>query len=87
MESCRVDSIGVPILPRRHTEPPASCVLFTSFLQTTEYSAARWYSRLFKFSLCLMMFDLLLNVIWLPIAASKTYGLRTAHEAFWNTCM
>ena len=34
-----------------------------------------------------MMLDFFLNIIWLPIGASKTYGLRTAQEAFWDTCM
>ena len=33
------------------------------------------------------MLDFFLNVIWLPIGASKTYGIRTAQEAFWDTCM
>lgn len=33
------------------------------------------------------MLDFFLNVIWLPIGASRTYGIRTAQEAFWDTCM
>lgn len=80
-------SLGVLLGLRRRAEPSTPCVPFTLFLPTTEYSVAKWYSRVFKFSLCLMMLDFFLNVIWLPIGASKTYGLRTAHEAFWDTCM
>ena len=87
VESRRVGSFGVFLAFRRRTEPSASCVPFTSFLPTTEPSAAKWYSRVFKFSLGLMMLDFFLNVVWLPIGASKTYGLRTTQEAFWDTCM
>ncbi|CCA75707.1 hypothetical protein PIIN_09697 [Serendipita indica DSM 11827] len=45
----------------------------------------RWYSRVFKFSLALMMLDFFLCIIWLPIGASKTYGLRSTHDAFMTT--
>jgi len=87
VESCRLGGLGVLLALRRRTEPSALCVPFTSFLPTAEYPAAKWYSKVFKFSLGLMMLDFFLNVIWLPIGASKTYGLRTAQEAFWDTCM
>ena len=84
-------SFGVLFVLRCRFEPPASCVPFTAFLPLplpiAEYSVAKWYSKIFKFSLGLMMLDFFLNVIWLPIGASKTYGLRTAHEAFWDTCI
>jgi hypothetical protein len=82
-----VGSFGMPFLLRRRIEPSAPYVGFSSFLPTAEYSAAKWYSKVFKFSLGLMMLDFVLNVIWLPIGASKTYGFRTAHEAFWDTCV
>lgn len=87
VESCRVGSLRIFLVRRHCPKPSASCVPFTSFLPTTEDSAATWYSRLFKFSLGLMMLDFFLNVIWLPIGASKTYGLRTTQEAFWDTCV
>ncbi|KAF8325467.1 amino acid/polyamine transporter I [Cantharellus anzutake] len=45
----------------------------------------RWYSRVFKFSLGLMAVDFLLNMIWLPIGVVKTYGFRSAHDAFLTT--
>lgn len=49
-------------------------------------SSARWYSNIFKFTIGLMGVDFLLNMIWLPIGVSQTYGFRTAHEAFLTTC-
>lgn len=85
MESRRVGSLGVLLDRRGCAEPSASCVPFTPFLPTTDYPVAKWYSRVFKFSLGLMMLDFFLNIIWFPIGASKTYGLRTAQQAFWDT--
>lgn len=72
-------AVALNHLPRAYLSLPS--------FSTTEYSVAKWYSRIFKFSLGLMMLDFFLNIIWLPIGASKTYGLRTAQEAFWDTCM
>ena len=86
VESCRMGSLRVFLVLCYCPEPSAPYVPLTSFLPTTEDSAAKWYSRLFKFSLGLMMLDFFLNVIWLPIGASKTYGIRTTQEAFWDTC-
>ncbi|KAJ8085846.1 hypothetical protein PM082_004665 [Marasmius tenuissimus] len=45
----------------------------------------RLYSFIFKFSMGLMLVDFLLCVIWLPIGASRTYGLRSASEVFTMT--
>lgn len=33
----------------------------------------------------MVLLDFLLNLIWLPIGVSDTYGFRTAHEAFMTT--
>lgn len=33
-----------------------------------------------------MAFDFLLNMIWLPIGVVRTYGFRSAHDAFLTTC-
>ncbi|KAH8829950.1 gamma-aminobutyric acid transporter [Flagelloscypha sp. PMI_526] len=46
------------------------------------YLPPRLYAAIFRFSMALMLVDFLLCIIWFPIGASKTYGLRTAHEAF-----
>ena len=45
----------------------------------------KYYSGVFKFSLGLMMVDFLLCVIWFPIAAHNSYGLRSASEVFTQT--
>ncbi|KAF9518418.1 hypothetical protein BS47DRAFT_1371047 [Hydnum rufescens UP504] len=45
----------------------------------------RWYSNVFKFTLGVMAVDFLLNMIWLPIGVSKSYGFRSAHDAFLTT--
>jgi translation initiation factor 5B len=50
------------------------------------YLPPRWYSGIFRFALGLMLLDFLLCVIWFPIAAHNSYGLRTAKEVFTTTC-
>lgn len=45
----------------------------------------RLYSTIFKISMCLMIIDMLLCMIWLPIGVSKTYGFRSAKEVFTQT--
>ncbi|KAF8306255.1 amino acid transporter [Clavulina sp. PMI_390] len=45
----------------------------------------RWYSSIFKLTLGVMAVDFLLNMIWLPIGVSRTYGFRSPHEAFLTT--
>ncbi|KAG8721258.1 hypothetical protein FRC08_014619 [Ceratobasidium sp. 394] len=49
------------------------------------YLPPRVYSKVFKFSMGLMILDFLLCIIWLPIGVSKTYGFRSAHDAFLTT--
>lgn len=44
------------------------------------------YSKLFRLALFLIMLDFLLCLIWFPVGVSKTYGFRTAKEAFLTTC-
>ncbi|KAI5116859.1 hypothetical protein M0805_009169 [Coniferiporia weirii] len=46
------------------------------------YLPPRMYSMVFKFSILIMMIDFLLCLIWLPIGVSKTYGFRSANDAF-----
>ena len=50
------------------------------------YLPPRLYSAVFKFSILIIMVDFFLCVIWLPIGVSKTYGFRSASEAFTTTC-
>lgn len=49
------------------------------------YLPPRMYSKIFKFSVGLMLLDFLLCVIWLPIGVSKTYGFRSAKDVFTQT--
>ncbi|WWD21329.1 hypothetical protein CI109_105813 [Kwoniella shandongensis] len=46
------------------------------------YLPQRYYAWIFKGSMCLMLVDTLLNLIWLPIGVSRTYGFRSASEVF-----
>ncbi|KAI0057769.1 amino acid transporter [Artomyces pyxidatus] len=46
------------------------------------YLPPRVYSGVFKFSVVLIIIDFLLCLVWLPIAAHNTYGLRSAKEVF-----
>ncbi|KAI0057770.1 amino acid transporter [Artomyces pyxidatus] len=49
------------------------------------YLPPRTYSRVFKFSVALIVVDFLLCLIWLPIGVHNTYGLRSAKDAFTMT--
>ncbi|KAG9027404.1 hypothetical protein FRB95_007806 [Tulasnella sp. JGI-2019a] len=46
----------------------------------------RGYSFLFRGSMIIILLDFFLCLIWLPIGVSRTYGFRTAQEAFLTTC-
>ncbi|RXW24243.1 hypothetical protein EST38_g1624 [Candolleomyces aberdarensis] len=45
----------------------------------------RVYSFIFRASMVLMIVDMLLCMIWLPIGASRTYGIRSAKDVFTQT--
>ncbi|KHN93759.1 Amino acid/polyamine transporter I [Metarhizium album ARSEF 1941] len=45
----------------------------------------RYFKWIFYLSTSSVMLDFLLNMIWLPIATSKTFGFRSAHDAFMTT--
>ncbi|KAL7413172.1 amino acid/polyamine transporter I [Mrakia frigida] len=49
------------------------------------YLPPRAYSWVFKGSMFLMLLDFLLCLIWLPIGAARSYGIRSASEAFMTT--
>lgn len=46
---------------------------------------ARYYKLIFYLSTFFVMLDFVLNMIWLPIATKRTYGFRSAHDAFMTT--
>jgi len=46
------------------------------------YLPHRFYSRVFRFSVFVIMLDFFLCVIWFPIGVSRTYGFRSAKDVF-----
>lgn len=46
---------------------------------------ARLFRYIFYLSSLFVLLDFLLNIIWLPIGAARTFGFRTAEEAFMTT--
>ncbi|KAB5588042.1 Thiamine transporter thi9 [Ceratobasidium theobromae] len=46
------------------------------------YLPPRMFSMVLRASVCVITLDFFLCIIWLPIGVSKTYGFRTAKEAF-----
>ncbi|CAI7634255.1 uncharacterized protein N7487_008796 [Penicillium crustosum] len=48
-------------------------------------ASARVFKYVFWFSTGAVFLDFILNVVWLPIGAHNTFGLRTANEAFMTT--
>ncbi|KAJ5396617.1 Amino acid/polyamine transporter I [Penicillium cosmopolitanum] len=48
-------------------------------------ASPRVFKYIFWFSTGAVFLDFILNVIWLPVGAHNTYGLRTAQEAFMTT--
>ncbi|KAH8672482.1 amino acid permease [Ilyonectria robusta] len=45
----------------------------------------RYFKWIFYLSTGSVLLDFVLNLIWLPVAASKTYGFRSTHDAFMTT--
>ncbi|KAJ5089088.1 Thiamine transporter thi9 [Penicillium argentinense] len=45
----------------------------------------RFFKAVFWLSASVVMLDFFLNLIWLPIGTSQTWGFRTTHEAFMTT--
>lgn len=45
----------------------------------------RYFKAIFYLSTFFVMLDFVLNMIWLPVATKRTYGFRSAHDAFMTT--
>ncbi|KAG8853150.1 hypothetical protein FRB96_008402 [Tulasnella sp. 330] len=58
---------------------------FLMLSMAVTYLPARIYGITFRLAAALITFDFLLFIIWLPIGASKTYGLRTGRDALLTT--
>lgn len=49
------------------------------------YLDPKIYSKIFKVATAVIMLDFFLNIIWLPIAVSKSYGFQSAEFVFTQT--
>jgi len=52
--------------------------IFLVIAMMVNYLPPRWYKYVFRGATCLVMLDFILNVIWLPIAVSQSYGFQRA---------
>ncbi|GAO50458.1 hypothetical protein G7K_4582-t1 [Saitoella complicata NRRL Y-17804] len=59
--------------------------LFLAIAMATCFLGARVYKYIFRLSVFMILLDFLLNIIWVPIGVSKTYGFRSAEFAFLET--
>lgn len=76
---------------RRHLEPSASFVShpipipIPGALVSLTAAQAKYFRWIFYLSTGSVLLDFVLNMVWLPIATSKTYGFRSPHDAFMTT--
>lgn len=49
------------------------------------YLDPKTYRTVFRIAICLILLDFFLNITWLPIAVSKTYGFQDAKYVFTQT--
>ena len=61
----------------------AECFLFIAI--GMNYLNPSTYRTIFRLATGIICFDFLLNIIWLPIAVSKTYGFQSAEYVFTQT--
>ncbi|KAF1827379.1 amino acid permease [Dissoconium aciculare CBS 342.82] len=61
----------------------AEVILFLSL--SANYLSPKSYSTIFRVAVGVILLDFFLNVIWLPIAVSKTYGFQDATYVFTQT--
>lgn len=61
----------------------AECILFMAI--GMNYLDPKTYSFIFKLATGIILLDFFLNIIWLPIAVSKSYGFQDAKYVFTQT--
>ena len=61
----------------------SECILFISI--SMNYLDPKTYKWIFRIAIAVILLDFLLNVIWLPIAVSKSYGFQDASYVFTQT--
>ncbi|KAI9730325.1 MAG: hypothetical protein M1818_008228 [Claussenomyces sp. TS43310] len=60
-------------------------LLFLAIATSMNFLPPRYYSWVFRAGVVVILIDVLLNVIWLPIGVSQTYGFRSADFVFTST--
>lgn len=60
-------------------------LLFLGTATSLNFLPQRWYAWVFRAGVIVIVFDMLLNFIWLPIGVSKTYGFQSAEYVFTST--
>ncbi|KAK5111814.1 hypothetical protein LTR62_004734 [Meristemomyces frigidus] len=61
----------------------SEAILFLSI--SMNYLSPKTYSMIFRIATGIILLDFFLNIIWLPIAVSKTYGFQDAKYVFTQT--
>lgn len=61
----------------------AECILFIAI--GMNYADPKTYKYIFRIATFIILLDFFLNIIWLPIAVSKTYGFQDASYVFTQT--
>ncbi|GAQ05175.1 thiamine transporter thi9 [Aspergillus lentulus] len=63
----------------------ALSLLFLALATSLNFLPPRTYAWVFRAGFIVIVVDILLNMIWLPIGVSKTYGFRSAEYVFTST--
>lgn len=63
----------------------ALSLLFLTIATSMNFLPPRSYAWVFRSGVIIIVIDILLNVIWLPIGVSKTYGFQSAEFVFTST--
>jgi amino acid transporter len=61
----------------------SECILFISI--GMNYLSPKTYKTIFRLATGIILLDFFLNIIWLPIAVSDTYGFQSADYVFTQT--
>lgn len=63
----------------------AFSLLFLALATSLNFLPPRWYAWVFRTTVVVIAVDILLNLIWLPIGVSQTYGFQSAEFVFTST--
>jgi amino acid transporter len=63
----------------------AFSLLFLALATSMNFLPPRTYAWVFRSGVIIIIIDILINLIWLPIGVSKTYGFQSAEFVFTST--